>query len=547
MARLPTAEELGIAIPQSGAQVVHLPSSPLGGTIQRLGAVVDQLRDRYDTTKAEAALNTALIGLNDLRYGDTGYEKLNGMQALETGVLSDYGRRAQNLVSDLSRQLSNEPQRRKFETAMAGQVARFQMGVVQHIHQQNEVAEQGNYVAGTMLERQAAARNWNDPTAVAQSISHIDSMVEHHGRLMGATPDQNAAEKLSQISQIHAGVVQSALASRNVGFASEYLEKNRDTLDAQLYDSLRNRVDSEAKGERLRVVAQDAADALVAAGVSPTEGYARIRQHLAGEERSAAEEEYTRQLQRARLLREQSQSDAADQIQARLNGGASFLDIPQSLLRAADPRVVAGMKKLSDAHAAGEDVDTNWDLYYQRRQEAMGDPVAFAKRDLRADFGSLGKQQREALIDLQDKASDPAKLAETRTLDSQISASFAGIALKDTGEKAKAEDAIRQAIDVEQKAAGKNLTADQRQKVIDRELINGAVAGTGWFGTDFRQDKERAYAVPEAQRESFVAGIPDSERQKVAAALKARGIEPTDQNIIDLYQATKRRTKGTIE
>lgn len=399
-------------------------------------------------------------------------------------------------------------------------------------------------------ERNPKQRDVDPVTAARDEVGQRSAVLS---QLLGDTRELREARLGEALTQFHSQVFDS-LVNQSPTIARAYYDENKREISAPQ----RNRMEDALKAGGLREIGQVAADRLSAAGVSESEGLAAIRKQYSGDEEAAAVGEWKTRNDEKRQARAQWQSDAADSAQNILNNGGKWTDIPVTTLQAMDPQVRAGLQKAVKAAANGEDLETDWDLYARLRREAIDDPTGFARRDLRANFGSLGKSQRESLLDLQGSAAkgDDVKLGEARSLDMQIKKSFVGLKL-DTDHQTLAEDYIRTQIDAEQQRLGKKLSQDERQKVIDRALTEGEVENsplaTTYLGSLVTSDpNKRLYQTTADEAKRFEAddptrfaelqpeAIPAADREQLVQRFRDRkGRAPTEDELRQIYRAWK--------
>ena len=95
-------------------------------------------------------------------------------------------------------------------------------------------------------------------------------------------------------------------------------------------------------------------------------------------------------------------------------------------------------------------------------------------------------------------------------------------------------------------ANGKKLTFDEREKVLDRLLIQG---GGTWYSASKRlfevqgTEDEAAFVrglEPEKKTSALIQSIPAIERQQIEQALRADGRPVTEQAILNLYTEVNR-------
>lgn len=200
--------------------------------------------------------------------------------------------------------------------------------------------------------------------------------------------------------------------------------------------------------------------------------------------------------------------------------------MPATYLANMPPQKVDEAMTFAGKIAAGVPVQTDWDTYTQLRAMAVSNPEKFGKVDLRTYYPTIAPAQREQLVDLQTKVKDPKQQPTVATLEKQLSIAHNQLAITGNGNAAKRgmfDNAVTQAIADEQADKKRELTFEERDKIIKRLQL--PVAGTGgWFSSD-----KKAYALPGA-------GIPEDMRKQIEAALKAEGKEISDAAVRDKYQ-----------
>lgn len=348
-------------------------------------------------------------------------------------------------------------------------------------------------------------------------------------QINGWAPEVRAAKETEYLTSLHTQVIQN-LADSNPKKARDYFDLHRAEINGASHDG----ISKVLKTGGIKVSAQSFADEVMAGGINEADALAAARKKFEGDEEAAVTTEIKTRFAERTAGRERMQRDAADEAYSIYAKTGRVSAIPAALWEKMDGKVQLALKKDAQTAAEGKLPKTDWDKYYELRQQAISDPAAFARRDLRAEFPHLGKSERESLIDLQTKK--PAELREVQTLDTQINATLVPLGLS-RADTAQATDAIRRAIDTEQRMAGKQLPPEARQKIIDRMLIEGEVIRGRWYLSD---PNRRLYQVTPAERAQFKANIPERYTAQIVEALRATGRPVTDENIIDLYNQTKR-------
>lgn len=427
--------------------------------------------------------------------------------------------------------LDNDVQRQLFKRSTGDMRRRSLNSISQHEAEQQFTAVADGAKASAINETNFAAAHANDPALVMQAKQRGADRIDAGSKLLGDAPETAEAKRADYLTNFHKQIIQS-LVGPSPDAAKAYFDANKEEIAGMDRESVENLLKTGA----IRKTSQDTADYVMGKGMSEAEGIAYVRSKYSGEEEEQGVIEVKTRFHEGQAARENSQKNAADQAFQIYAKAGRLSAIPAATWNAMDGQVQLSLKKQAQLDAQEKDAVTNWDRYYQLRTIAKADPDFFKDYDLRKDFGQLGKAQRESLIDLQSKASDPKKIASVRSLDSQIAASMAG---QLSGDDAKiAEDKIREAINAEQQRTDKEMNETERQKFIDRMLMQGEVLSGHFYMND---PNKRVYQVSELERKQFQAFIPNAQRQQIISALKAKGRPVTEDSIIDLYESTKRR------
>lgn len=191
--------------------------------------------------------------------------------------------------------------------------------------------------------------------------------------------------------------------------------------------------------------------------------------------------------------------------------------------------------------AAGRSVKTDALTYIDLREKlASGEKV-----DLRAYVEKISPSDMERLLDIQTAVKQGGAKQDSILTDEERKQN----ALLDLGiDKKKdpgAAKRVLEEIDRRVRAAsagkgGKDLTADEKQAIID-SVVTDKVYVDKW-GTD--PQKAVSMLTPEEMEGAYVKidgkkvqlrSVPESDRRKIIAALKATGQAVTEQNIVALY------------
>lgn len=366
-----------------------------------------------------------------------------------------------------------------------------------------------------------------DPVSAAKS--DILKRVQVLAQVNGWLPPRRQAEEEHQLTNLHSQVIQN-LANTDPSKAKAYYEANKPEINGSQYDT----IDKLLKTAGVMTTAQQAADAVMAMEMPEDEALATIRQNYSGEEQHAAVLEVKTRFQEQVQNKELAQKKAGDTAYDIFAKTHRIGAIPADVLNGMDGKVRLALEHEAQLLSEDKLPKTDFDKYYSLRQLAFDNPAAFARRDLRQDFPYLGKSERESMIDLQAKVNKPDEMKDVATLENQLSNIHDQLnwGANDREKKGAFDIAAQNAINSEEKRTGKKPNFEERQKIIDRLVIEGDTNGP-WipFGN------KRYYEVQGTPDEAkFVPVVPKVERAKIEDALKRNKIKVDEATVIRLYK-----------
>lgn len=222
-------------------QIQGQQAQALGGAVQSAGDhashIALAMQDQVNQTRVNDAVNQARMAAQDLAYNkDTGYLNLKGNDALTRpsgqDLVSEYGDKLRDQLSQLAGTLGNEQQRVQFQRNASDLQAQFHGQV--ETHMLGEFREHALSVQnGTIdLAVDDAKRNWSDPTLIAPSLNAAKAAVVDKGKINGWSANATAAALLTTTSQVHTNVVMAALENNNPNYALDYLNKRKGEMTA---------------------------------------------------------------------------------------------------------------------------------------------------------------------------------------------------------------------------------------------------------------------------------------------------------------------------
>ncbi len=488
--------------------------------------IAKDMQDRENADmlfRAETALRT------DYMAFENGIREKRGQNAW--GVTAEADGWFKEAERKYSEGLGNDLQRRLF----AQQVGKLRGQAVDSISGYEAAQRRESLVesaqASITSSINLAAANANDPAAVAATKGEVLKRTQVLASINGWSPELRAAKESEVLTNLHKQVI-GAMVDSNPAGAKAYFETNREEISG----GQRMVIDKALREGSLKTIAQEAADALMAMGDTEAAALEYARSQYSGDEESAVVAEIKTRYAEQTVAREREQKTAADDAFGIYARTGRISAIPAETLARMDGRTLLALRKDAETQAAGTTVKTDWDTYYALRRQALDEPEKFARRDLRAEFPKLGKTEREGLIDLQTKISKPEEFKEAQTFTQQLGQyhNQLGLNRANQAEKRGLFDRVAtDAIQSEEKARGKRLTYEERQKLLDRLVVDGEIEGSGML----RDDRGRLFEFQGREDVSkFTPRVPRDERGKIEAALKRAGRPVTDAEVTRLYK-----------
>lgn len=426
---------------------------------------------------------------------------------------------------------------RKRSTAMASVMERA--GAEQERHSTNV------YDAAQSREIELAADTGN----YAGGASNIRVKAAEFGAARGWKQDQVDAEIQRRVGALHLTAVEK-LAATSAEKATAYYEANKGEIPA----AAQNKVEAVLKAEgdnqfATRFAAQNA-------GLPLSEQTAKASAAVKDPERL---EKTLQQIRNTFALKQQAQREAeqgaSDDAWQMVGQGRR---VPEATLQRMNGRervqLQDYLRERAKQAASGTAVKTDWATYIDARERlAAGQNV-----DLRPLTTKIAPAQMEQLLDIKTKATTPGKQDSLLTDEQRINQALVALGIDKKNDPASAA-ALAQEVDrrvrVESAArGGKDLTADEKQKLIDSVVMDRV------YVDEWGRDPEKSVAMltPEEMKDAYVrvngknikvSTVPMSDRQNIIAALRAVGQVPTEQAIVNLYLRgqNKQAASGTVK
>lgn len=242
-----------------------------------------------------------------------------------------------------------------------------------------------------------------------------------------------------------------------------------------------------------------------------------------------AEKQYNAQTKAIAQREEQAVSDA---MQALIQNGGGYADLPIAIRSAIPTQKVGAVIDFAKKLAAGEDVKTDWQAYY----ELKANPQVLAQTNLMALRDKLNDSEfRELVKEQQDLRSGGQTQMSALRSEEQLIKQY----LTDAGFKSNAASyekrvgqvwsAYTAQVRTQEAQMGRKLNPVEKEQTLARLMTTVEV--DGWWGNP----QVPAAAVTDADG----VVIPNSEREMIVSSLVKAGKPATDQNIRAVYLRSK--------
>lgn len=247
MPRLPSAEDLGqrptpvvrgnisrlnLTTPRQGAeaQAETQFGQAVAGLGNTLGALAARDQQRVDEARAEDAFSQYQDKTLDLEYGDEGFTKILGGDAVKQPMIEDYKARRETIAGGIRDSLDSDAQKTAFDNRARIVDRQFDARIYRHKAEQTNVYQDQTSEGVMATERKAAALNYDQPGQIEMSILRTNMELDRQARLKGLPPDTVSTMKTIAQTQIHADVMNQMLSQGRDSAAAAYYTGVKDQL-----------------------------------------------------------------------------------------------------------------------------------------------------------------------------------------------------------------------------------------------------------------------------------------------------------------------------
>ena len=276
MPRVPSAETFSTGLATAPGARFSTPDGPSAGGIvaeqgQRFGQAVSQagqvvgriaqdMQAKADEVRIIDATTRAKERLFDLQYGEAGFTKAKGVEALQRPdgklLADEYEEQFSTTVRELEQTLGNDNQRRAFRQQAEQMRLSLRGETMRHTAQEFKTYQSATYDAAASAAKRQISLNYKDMTddgLVAEGVRTVTAAIKEKARLLGMPQTWADEQVINEVSGAHRLAIRTALDNDEIEVASNYLRKHQGSMTADDILTVRSVLDKEM---RTRVAAQ---------------------------------------------------------------------------------------------------------------------------------------------------------------------------------------------------------------------------------------------------------------------------------------------------
>jgi hypothetical protein len=511
-------QQFGQGLAQAGAGVNKI--------VQEEFEVANQVR-------VNDAVSQAAKARLELTFNPTdGFANIKGENALkrpgDKSLDQEFSEKLQTRMDGIAKGLGNDQQRMRFKAQADQLMLQFQGSLNQHMAKEFNVYQDSVDDGTVRTGQEQMALAWGDPNAIKQAQDAVRAAVVNKATRYGISGKAAEAALTEALSPGHSAVIAAAVDAGSLDYARQYLKDNTAELSPQARLQLTKAVDvgdfekrtQDAAGDLWTTHKGDIKAALSAA-----------REKFTGKDEDAIVTRLKTLDGEKEAITKRQQAQAQDTAWDIFNRTGSLAKIPATIQASMDPQHWAALRNTAKAAADGGQVKTDPNIYYALTLASATDSN-FKGEDLRKYADKLSPTDFKHFVDLQGKANKPGEIDQVASVTQQKDAVVKALELKgpDVGVFHQVAD---KALFAAQTEKGRALDQGERQKILDRLVLEGTTPGS-WFGSS----STRAFKA-QADGKPFTPVFNDSQKRQATAALQRQGVKnPTSQQVEAVLRAT---------
>lgn len=536
-----------------------------GNAVQGVGKELAQIAADQQATINEAAVkdqHAQLVStVSDVLHGSqddpaSGFMTQAGKNAIDgySGVRDALTQ----LPDKMAENLQNPRQQQMFKQAAQQTVQAAITQASAHAAQQTQKYEIEASAARAQAAGDAAVKSFNpmpgaDNTLYAQGVATQRAELENQADKFGLV-DKERDEFIRQgLSATYVGVINHLAANDQIKAAKAYMATVQDDIDAKTQDKIRAVLEAgDTKNDSLAL----AIDIKGRIGGIAAQEKELDQQFKAGTINADVHDMALQKLRADNAQRRSEQSEADKAVIGQVwdlknkQPGATLADLSPQTIAYVKQR---GLGSHIDSILAGSPALDDAKLYNDMMRMSADDPVGFTKMDLSTVSGQLSQSHWNHLVGVQTsisrqdtKAMEANKLQHDTIAGVKANLLAAGFNLSPKPGTSQSKDLEQFETNLRdrlvQSMQDKNgpLSQDEARGIALGMLKDQALAGTG-IGGFFQTHAPVWKMTPEQINAPWV--VPDTDKQQIAQALKAKGRPVTDDAIQAIYKAKQLKGK----
>lgn len=238
----------GAPIDEAGRGMVQL-GADLGRAGEELFHAQRIEEDRVNTLRAEDAFTQLRERQLDLSIGDQGFTKRRGVDAVSQPLLTEYGKRFDDVEGQIAAGLNNDQQRQRFKQRANVSRLQFNEEILRHLAREGDTYAKEVFDGTLMTEQRNAVARWDSPNDIQISLERIKEAVHERGDRYGWNAQYRDAVLQQETGKIHAAVIGQAIASGGYKYGEQWFKDHRADIDLATAKTLEKAVEDGTQKE----------------------------------------------------------------------------------------------------------------------------------------------------------------------------------------------------------------------------------------------------------------------------------------------------------
>jgi len=474
------------------------------------------------------------------------------MQGKDAGKAPEFvNEEWQKGTDEIAKTLSSPEQKFQFERASKIRYANLDKTVQFHMADEFKKFDDQTTTAYLATAQDEAALHYHDPERIGLSIYQQTAALTKHAQNNGLPPEWLKLKTSEATSKTHSTVITRMLNNGEDQLAKKYFESNKQSLTGA--DT--TVIEKSLEEGTLRGESQRKTDELMRTQSTWKERMDAAKKIEDPKVRDEVDRRLKTEMQTEKALDAEREENIARQATNIIEKTKNFDAIPPAMVASMPVSVRSSLRSYADNLREGKKPQTDWNEYYNLKTMAAVAETKekFLRTNLLEYRSTMADAEFKELVNLQTGLRNGDTNAEN-TLDGyRTDQMIVNDALAEAGvdtspeagaAAAKQVNQFRRKVDeqilLRQQQTGKKVTNQEVQEIVDNLVIKGVVPGSGFLG--FFQKKKHVFELKDGEQIAIEAGdVPKSERAKIEAALRGKGLPVTEDRILELYNRKVQR------